>query len=333
MTMTNDFELSVSVALAVYKGEKFIKEQLKSIFEQTIVPQEIVIFDDSDDKATELAIQQVSKYSPCPLLYFHNPFPLKVTKNFEKAVSKCTGDIIFFCDQDDIWEKNKIEVFKDFFKSHVEYVAVFSDGYVVDPDLKPFNYSLWDMLFFSKSEQDKFYRRRGFEVLLRHIVSSGNTMAFRSEIKKAILPFPEMHSCHDSWTALIASAIGKVSIIPDKLIRYRLHQDNLIGQQKPGLFDKVKLAKRQLKINIFEYNLELAQKVKERLECLEKSGYKVSDTEFRLISEKIKHYTIRINMSRFLIFRISAILKEWLRGRYRKYSYGVGSILQDIFLR
>ena len=93
--------MTISVAIAAYRGEKFIGEELQSISDQQIVPDEVVICDDSPDDLTEKEVRKFEKI--LNIRYFRNPVQLGVAANFNKALALCSGDIVFLADQDDVW--------------------------------------------------------------------------------------------------------------------------------------------------------------------------------------------------------------------------------------
>src|SRR5574344_2136916 len=97
----------ISLALPTYNGEKYLREQLDSIFNQTMVPEEIVVV---DDRSTDSTIQILEEYKQkYGLKYYINEQNLGYNKNFEKAITLCQGDYIALCDQDDVWLPEKIE--------------------------------------------------------------------------------------------------------------------------------------------------------------------------------------------------------------------------------
>ena len=113
--------MRISIALVTYNGEKFINKQLESLLLQNVLPDEIIIVDDcSKDKTYEL-LMSFEKISPFEVKLYQNKINIGVSKNFGKAISLCTGDLIFLCDQDDFWYKNKIEFVYDFYKNNFEF--------------------------------------------------------------------------------------------------------------------------------------------------------------------------------------------------------------------
>ena len=101
----------ISIALPTYNGEKYIREQLDSIYNQTLVPDEVVVVDDcSTDNTVNILEEYSQRYG---LKYFVNDSNIGYNKNFEKAIRLCAGDYIALSDQDDVWFPTKIQVSYD----------------------------------------------------------------------------------------------------------------------------------------------------------------------------------------------------------------------------
>jgi glycosyltransferase involved in cell wall biosynthesis len=196
--MKNFKKDKISVALCTYNGELYLREQLESIFKQTRFPDEIIVCDDCSTDSTFKILNDFCKISPVPFKIYVNKKNLGVSKNFERAISLCTGDIIFLSDQDDVWLPEKIEKVIKAFNCNKDCSYVFSDAYVVNKDLHPLGYTMWESISFGKWQRESFKKSRQLKVLLKHNVVSGATMAFRSELKKIILPISEIW-IHDGW--------------------------------------------------------------------------------------------------------------------------------------
>lgn len=203
--------MKVSVALASYNGEKFIKEQLETILVNLHPEDEIIV---SDDGSTDGTRSIIEGFADDRIHLLDGP-KCGVKKNFENAISHCTGDIIFLCDQDDTWAPNKVDrVLKEFEDEGVSVVV--------------HNCSLSDenggQLLNSYFE----YRQSGPGYLKNIVRNSymGCCMAFRSKYKNALLPIPADIEMHDQWIGLLCEKLGKSVYIPDKLIVYRRHESN-----------------------------------------------------------------------------------------------------------
>ncbi len=316
----------VSVAMATCDGERFVLEQLESIAAQSSLPDELIICDDASQDDTFARLEAFASRAPFEVRATRNPDRLGTTANFERAISACTGDIIFLADQDDVWLPEKIATLAPRLIENPGTGAVFSDGEVVDADGDPLGYSLWRSLGFTAREQRAVRVGRAVDVFLRHVVAAGTTMAFRSSLRDLALPFPALRSCHDAFVAFIAAATSRVEIVPERLIRYRLHGGNQIGIRRLDLVGQLAKAREQIQAGAFPYAVEFFQAARERL----------ADAPPRTlgrIDQKILHASRRATMSSRLGERLGEIREEIRSGRYWRYSYGWKSVAQDLLLR
>lgn len=203
----------ISVAMAVFNGEKYLKEQISSILVQLSEDDELIVsIDESSDGSLEI-LKRISKEdNRIKLIKGPNS---GVIKNFENAILNCKGDYIFLSDQDDLWLKDKISKVKNIFKNE-NVDLVLHDAKVADKDLKVIH--------------DSFFKLRKSKLgILKNIFKNsyiGCCMAFKSELKEKILPFPENIPMHDQWIGLIAEKYGKVKFLKEALIIYRRHEHN-----------------------------------------------------------------------------------------------------------
>ena len=99
--------LTISIAMTTYNGEKYLQEQLDSFLGQNRLPDELVVCDDGSQDRTMAILESFSSRAPFPVRIYRNSAKLGYSKNFEKAGSLCTGDIIAFSDEDDVWDAQK----------------------------------------------------------------------------------------------------------------------------------------------------------------------------------------------------------------------------------
>lgn len=212
--------MKISICIATYNGEKYLKEQLDSILCQLTKNDEIII---SDDGSTDNTISIISSYCDTRIKILHNNvyqnFKTKssrVTKNFENALNYATGDYIFLSDQDDIWEKTKIiSSLKLFIEKKINLIV--HDAILIDNNNIVINDSYFKIL----------HSKSGF---VKNIIKNsylGCCMAFDKNILIKTLPFPEKLIAHDIWIGLIAERIGKVAFIDNKMIYYRRHDSTV----------------------------------------------------------------------------------------------------------
>lgn len=225
--------MKISVALCTYNGEKFIKEQLESIVRQTTIIDEIIICDDRSNDKTMQIIEEFQSKFPDKLYIYENKVNLGSNKNFEKAISICSGDYIFLSDQDDIWENDKVEKTVKCFEEDQLLEGVFSNANLIDANGTIFtNNTLWDSAFFLEEQLQKKIDLFCLIKSKKNMVT-GATLCFKKEIKELILPIPLSNIIfHDQWIAIILSSRKKLGYITDKLISYRIHAGQQIGFKK-----------------------------------------------------------------------------------------------------
>ena len=206
----------ISVCIATYNGERHIKEQLDSILSQLSLSDEIIV---SDDGSTDQTLNIINNYNDSRIAIYHHTkkkekFSFGYTaSNFENAISKSKGDVIFFADQDDVWLPNKIELQLSALQNAD---LVLSDCQIVDESLKPIIMSKFDL----ENVKTGFWK---------NIYKSGYLgccMAFRKQLLTHILPLPK-DVPHDLWIGLIAEDKGSVALLHKQTLLYRRHSNNV----------------------------------------------------------------------------------------------------------
>lgn len=224
---------SISVAIATYNGEKFIKEQLDSILFQILKNDEIII---SDDGSTDNTRKIIESYGDKRIKVVEGPHN-GVKQNFANAINCCSGKYIFLSDQDDIWEDNKVSKVLETFEKE-KCMCVIHDAFV-------FNSNTNDIIM------DSFFEfRKSKRGIIKNIWKNsyiGCCMAFDSSIKNIILPIPNDIEMHDQWIGLLCEKNGKSVFIRDKLIRYRRHEGNFSKLEHHSI---LKMIKNRIKIII-----------------------------------------------------------------------------------
>lgn len=221
----------LSVALCTYNGIAYLQEQLDSIMQQSFMVDEVIICDDGSTDGTIAFIQKYKEVQPVKIQLFINEENLRVTKNFEKAISLCTGDIIFFADQDDIWEYDKVKKITEYFDVNKQKDVVFTNAFLLDNNIKV-NDTAWDKRNFRDTEKqlvkDPVQMLRF--LLLKWNVATGATMALRRKAIHRYIPFGSFpHYLHDHQLVLMAAVENKLGFIDECLITYRMHADQQIG--------------------------------------------------------------------------------------------------------
>jgi glycosyltransferase involved in cell wall biosynthesis len=321
-------ESLLSVALCTYNGSKYLPDQLRSIAAQTRLPDELIIIDDQSADGTIEISEAFKNTANFPVQIAINPQNLGVTKNFERAISLCVGDIIVLSDQDDVWRPEKLSRILNEFSKFPEVGLVFSDAEMVDEGLNFLGCRLWERSGFHRAQQLQAVKGKLFSVLLQENCITGATMAFRSRFRQAILPIPAS-VVHDAWIGLIIAALAPAAIIPEPLIMYRNHENNQIGVQVWGFKQRLQ---RSFKSDANTF-LQQAQKYELALERL--SARVDSPLMPRSIKEligKITHLKNRGQMRQKPMARFVLALQELLKLHYHHFSNGWASFAKDIFL-
>lgn len=228
----------ISVCIATYNGEEFIKEQIESILCQISDNDEVII---SDDNSTDSTIEIINGFKDNRIKVIINERGNRgVIGNFENAIVHSQNAIVFLSDQDDIWLPNKVDRMLSEFEKGASLVL--SNCQIIDREKKVIVDSFYE---FRRS-------KKGFFCNLYRNSFIGCCMAFKKDLKNFILPFPKKIPMHDSWIGLSAFLVGKVSFIDDKLVYYRMHEnysDTASGVSRYGFIYKMKF-RLQLLVNL-----------------------------------------------------------------------------------
>lgn len=326
-------DIIISIALCTYNGEAFLKEQLDSFAQQSRLPDELVICDDGSNDATGQLIKDFTKNAPFRVRLFFNDKNLGYRKNFEQALSLCKGDIIALSDQDDVWLKNRLTRFEEIFLRDPAVGFAFCDASMVDEKLNDLGATRFDQFRNDQFRNDPLFRDIknqpiGYKpieftkiLLKNNSVVPGCLIVVRRGLIKNALPLPELWA-HDDWISLAGSLLGKVMVIPDILMKYRLHSSNTC----PLIFESRKTSRRSY--------FRIAERYSQALKrILEDDHYATYRSELReIIGGKINHSLARSAMSNKFIDRMQLIIKEIVSLRYFKHSSGIKSIGRDLFL-
>lgn len=208
--------MKVSVAMATYNGEEYIAKQLNSIVTQSIIPEEIVICDDcSKDQTVEIVNDFVKRYPTITWKLIQNEKNLGYIKNFFNAISHTTGDIIILSDQDDIWDKEKVELFVDFFSKHEDMLSIHTEYSLID-----LNDNVIAETQIGYKDRLRKYSVKKFRKRLNYC---GMSSAFRSSLKGDLLSLnPEIIPTHD-WTIHALAIVNNGMYISNEITSFRRH--------------------------------------------------------------------------------------------------------------
>ena len=327
--------MKISVAMCTYNGAEFLPAQLESIFAQTRLPDEIVICDDGSTDETPQILSKFAGESTIPILLNSNKQNLGSVKNFEQAISLCTGDVIALCDQDDVWRREKLELIEQTFRQTPAVGLVFSDAEIVDEELNSLNRRMWRQVGFGRRKRRLVHTGRALEVLITGWIVTGATMSFRSEFTKLCLPIPDdIAMIHDGWIALTIAAVAEVAAIAQPLIEYRQHRRQQIGARTPAKNSAVQLGRIKALETAYRRRNSNADMHKilttfrERM-LIHKNSYDIRKA-LSFIADYSFHLNVRANLPRNRLNRLPRILRELVTLRYHEYANGFKSAAKDL---
>lgn len=265
----------ISLVMATYNGGKFLREQLDSIYNQTLPPDEVIVVDDcSTDNTVEILEEYKQRYC---LKYIINKVNMGVNKNFERAISLAQGDYICISDQDDVWLPTKIEVsFNKLIEIENNKPACVSSGRkdvssdlrVLYPNMKYRHDGSW---------QDPLYRDS----------SQGCTLMFNKKLKNIILPLCP-YFIYDAYIGTLACFVGNRHTIGEPLMYYRHHGNNVVAHSINKYHKGLTSAMSLYKIMRSRQKLYMLSYFKDN--C---SKFIVDSASMKLLDEAINYFSFK----------------------------------------
>lgn len=243
--------LRISVALATYNGENYIEQQMESILKQTRKVHEVIVYDDASTDQTIAKVKQYQFQDDVVVHIFSQDHTVGYIQNFAKALKMTNGDVIFLCDQDDIWEIDKVENMMRVFENNPNILCVASAftyidqaGNRMEQEDKGNNHNLcWNCL------EPHDAQLIPFDEILYHNISMGCTMAFRNSIKERYLATSNHIAAHDWELNLIAALKKGLIFYNEPLTQYRIHEQNTVGNDKMSEENHITSTQREKNAN------------------------------------------------------------------------------------
>jgi len=302
--------MRVSIAMTTYNGEKHLEEQLNSFLSQTQLPYELVVCDDcSNDKTIEI-LDDFRAKAPFLVKINKNDINLGFTRNFEKVINLCEGELIFISDHDDRWFDNKIETMTNFISSNQSAYMAMNDCEIVDSEMKGTGISKLNQVISYQGTIDGFI--------------PGCCSVIRSDYKSLLFPFSDLMS-YDSWISFIGINTDSRMVLEEILQFYRRYDNNTTNhpvnslskistwnRYKKGL---VRVFSRRVNDSKVDYNLKNLKSAEDlllRIELL------IKETEKQNIKGNLSRMfkALQINISRFK--EIESLMTETSYKRFLK---------------
>jgi len=249
---------NVYILLATYNGEKYLKEQLDSILNQTYTNWILWIHDDNSQDSTVAIVKEYRDRFPQKIIYIDDAISTGGAKeNFSFLLNHVDTefDYVMFSDQDDVWLPDKIELFvNQIHEAEIKYsklpLLVFSDLKVVDSDLTTISDSMVESQKLNPSIADCLHLLKCGNVI------TGCAMMINKKAYEISIPMPKNALMHDWWIGLVVSKYGKNIYLDKQTILYRQHESNSIGYKK---FSFLKILKKILSNQIYKDYIKIKQ--------------------------------------------------------------------------
>jgi glycosyltransferase involved in cell wall biosynthesis len=339
-------EITISIAMACYNGEPFIREQLESLRLQEKLPNELVVVDDGSNDQTLSILETFSETSPFPVTIIKNQTNIGYQKSFLLAASRCKANFVAFCDQDDVWLPSKLKVCSEHLRrsNSILYVHMGEvwygggrTGILAEKDLKIGTHTPFTM--------DPLKSVFGFSmVFMRCLLDIQRDLSLPPNIYLSTFSVPTRNNIigHDGLVWLLASMFGDITVIPDTLVLYRQHGFNTVGVKKRGTI--VSRMRSLLRYVDLEKLIEIEMEYIEYLKILAVKGdhrSKISiEKMISILDARIGFQIKRVNldknrvtfMSRFQAF-VGLILAREYQDDYCHDQFCDGAIRQDLIFR
>lgn len=270
---------NITILLATCNGENYLAEQLNSILAQTNKNWILLIHDDNSiDNTVDIIKHYQNKYPSIIQFLDDNIGFGNASKNFNYLLDKVDTEYIMFCDQDDVWLPNKIELTIDRMleveKLHFDIpILVHTDLKVVNREIEFLSESYW-----SYQGIDPEYNTLN-RLLIQNVVT-GSTVMINKKLACLASPIPKNVIMHDWWLGLVASLFGEIHHIERATILYRQHNNNDTGATSYNLWTIFNKAKRVSNINLKKY-------IDQTKELLDRYATQLNPEQTRLLNNFI----------------------------------------------
>lgn len=314
----------IDVLMATYNGEKYLKEQIDSILNQTYSNIRLIVSDDCSTDGTRDLLKEYEKNNDKIKVYYQEK-NLGYVKNFEFLLKKVENEIYMMSDQDDVWLPTKIEhTYKRLKETNAD--LVFTDLEIVDENLNTLYPSFNDYMKLTRKIKKTINSK---ELVYLYNCVTGCTLMAKKEKIKEVLPIPtnSNHIFHDHWIALVTSMSGKIEYLPEKTIKYRQHENNQIGAKhsinKYKSVEEIRNHFIDVKLGIFKAYTQNKQVFPEKIKKRNDSSYdyykrlkdkkNINFRKWREFYNLYKNETFKYYLENFLILNMPVIVKGILK--------------------
>lgn len=319
---------SVSVALCTWQGERYVAAQLRSIAAQSVRPDQVVVMDDASTDGTWAVLEQEAdalRAAGIDVVLRQQERNVGYVRNFESALSACQGDIVFLCDQDDLWRTHKVATFLQAFAERPDVQLLHSDAQLVDGQGAALDATLFQALGIDRQVLDREHRGEGFELLMGRNIVTGAVAALRRGLLAQALPVADGW-IHDEWLALVAAAEGGLDSIEQVTTDYRQHGGNQVGARRRGLVERA-VGSGQARRSYLAGALARLHSLQARARLRQPA---LDAAQTVTLEQRLRHAQARAELPAALMPRLLQVAREVGSGRYHRFSNGLRSAASDL---
>ncbi len=319
MNIKTETNLTISIALCTYNGERYLRTQLDCFANQTRLPDEVVVHDDGSTDETLEILEQWAKEVPFTVKIVRNLINLGYAKNFQETFLDCSGDIIFPSDQDDYWFPDKLEQLASVLENDSECVWV--AGRVIHADE--------NLTTLSEVGKNADLKTNVFDACAFHVTpnSVGCGMAFRKTLLKEAFPLPDGWS-HDMWLCVVGRFFGKGIFVEKPVIKHRTHTKSVTVATSENLWRLEKNVYYAFSLYQFQYHARLRRSFQERMKTLPDGAFKTQC--LRCYAHQETHFGNRLKVQNHVLTAFPLLFLELIMGRYFRHDQPLKCILFDI---
>ncbi len=317
----------VSIALAVYNGQRFLGEQLESIAGQTLLPDELVVSDDASTDNTVDIVNAFADRAPFRVRLLRNAENVGCTRNFDRAIGQCTGDFIFLCDHDDLWYPNKIATTIETLEANPKAGVATCDADLVDQHSQPLGQTFWQRSGFTSNGLKEALSEG--TLYTRSVPVYGPGIAFRATLLPLFLPLPSdgpfVFGGQDYFImwCVVAAGAGGLALIEKPLLGYRQHREQITARLHEEGFPRWR-ARTERPLTVLVPLIERLESNAARELCINKA----------MRDAALQHWRSRCFLPSSKFRRIPVVIREYISGRYNEFSDGLRTAIKDlIFVR
>lgn len=323
VVMTEPVRPTISIALCTYNGETYLPTQWQSLLDQHQYPDEVVICDDCSTDGTIALLRQLAAEAPFPVRILENSAQLGYNKNFERALSECTGELIFICDQDDYWFPEKISAMTAYMTAHPTLQLAFCDAWVTDENLEGRQIRFWERVNFDANVRQRWNDGETMEVMLDGNRVMGCASVLRRSFLKTVLPIPEAIPgyIYDGWLALVGAADNTIAFIDQPLQLYRTHMQQQVGVREQPPQEQVRVRDRFGRDRAKK--LAPLQKKKDQLDTIHQllsARVALNSPGLVQLRRRLAHFTMRSCLPQNRLARLIPVLTGLSLGNYNRYA-------------